>query len=1000
MHHPRSLFAAALSVCACSLDPTALERAEQSLSTADLTIQAGTSLGAMPAYGFNLANFNDAQGLYDGDLTDGSPMNEALARPATTIGADWLRFPGGTWANLFDWRTSIGANREGLHSFKLTRETYRFGLLEAARFAERLGGRLLCVININLGANVAANWVEYLNAPVGTNPRGGTAWAELREQHLRDLGLPPRPNGFGIKYWELANENGNQRIWQRWDTDVDPTSPDGAIKGDGGTFTDQERAWVISGGTRTFANYQAVTRSVWKYDDPALQFTGQPRETRLTKLAPISLTGLIVKVGTTPANAVPWTRVADLAGARPADHVYTANPFSGALTFAHPPAGAFAYTTFTFRGDGLETIAAEMKQVDASLTVSSSFLFTHTARAALPHIDGVQLHFVAGPEPSNDASATFRDMMRRAWGEAAFRLTRERTRNPSLSIFATEFHPWQAAYLPNRNYRDTAIGAVGLAMSYAAAAERAPHVAVVGPNYLMTGPALFAEAPIDPGTGAIRAEGWAHQVFRRHAGAERVGVDVVNVGSTSYPATATEPAATVPHLVVTASRTGDELYLIVTNTTPGTTLTKTITTTAPFGPSMLRERTVVASTAAIDVPGAVTPRHQVFPAATRATWATAGRITLTFPPASITALRFSRAAFDIKAVSPAATLLTGRDPLEVVLSQPLGATPAASLSVWNGAHAEFLRGSAPSQVPGRWVASGEARLRFIPDAPWAPGQLHQLRVDAALRSRWGDPLGATGFRSLLADDGVALGAETVSIANVRSIAEPKLPMVIVRPAQRTGRVPAVLFVHGGGWSGATAAAPMPGAAHLASHGGFASVGLGYRTLGSQGTFALALQDLEAGLAWVVAHGAEQGLDASRLCLAGASAGAPLAALLAQRHPVIRCFIGFNGLYDFVQNASSAFPASTTYQHDVPSLAANSALRHLRAQPPATLTLHGTADTTISSNQSWRLGQAVVAAGAPHRGLFYLGQPHGFFQPGHAGEVPVLFEVLRFLKARL
>jgi alpha-L-arabinofuranosidase len=59
---------------------------------------------------------------------------------------------------------------------------------------------VLSTENYQRNAAIAADWVEYCNAPNnGSNPRGGTDWAAVRAQN-------GHPECYGVKYWELGNE--------------------------------------------------------------------------------------------------------------------------------------------------------------------------------------------------------------------------------------------------------------------------------------------------------------------------------------------------------------------------------------------------------------------------------------------------------------------------------------------------------------------------------------------------------------------------------------------------------------------------------------------------------------------------------------------------------------------------------------------------------------------------------------------------------------------------
>lgn len=136
------------------------------------------------------------------------------------LGPTLLRFPGGLSANFYIWHRAIGpfparrpmTDRPGAVSPII-------GTDEFLLVCEELGAEAMITVNLNRAsgdspvrmaldadsfyrknAAVAADWVEYCNAPNdGSNPRGGTDWAAVR---ARNGHAAP----YGVRYWELGNE--------------------------------------------------------------------------------------------------------------------------------------------------------------------------------------------------------------------------------------------------------------------------------------------------------------------------------------------------------------------------------------------------------------------------------------------------------------------------------------------------------------------------------------------------------------------------------------------------------------------------------------------------------------------------------------------------------------------------------------------------------------------------------------------------------------------------
>jgi len=92
------------------------------------------------------------------------------------------------------------------------------------------------------------------------------------------------------------------------------------------------------------------------------------------------------------------------------------------------------------------------------------------------------------------------------------------------------------------------------------------------------------------------------------------------------------------------------------------------------------------------------------------------------------------------------------------------------------------------------------------------------------------------------------------------------------------RLPTVVWVHGGAWISGSAANVDPYLQILAAKG-YTGIALNY-TLGPEATYPTAVNQLNDGLAYILEHADELGVDPERIVLAGDSAGAQLASQLA------------------------------------------------------------------------------------------------------------------------
>ncbi|HZP00298.1 MAG TPA: alpha-L-arabinofuranosidase C-terminal domain-containing protein [Terriglobia bacterium] len=120
-----------------------------------------------------------------------------------------VRYPGGCFADSYDWRDGIGPaeKRPRRTNFWIEGESpnapashkydpNRFGTNEFVRFCRLVGGEPYLAANVrSLPAQEFYRWVEYCNSPAGS-----TTLADLRAA----AGFP---EPFNVKYWGVGNES-------------------------------------------------------------------------------------------------------------------------------------------------------------------------------------------------------------------------------------------------------------------------------------------------------------------------------------------------------------------------------------------------------------------------------------------------------------------------------------------------------------------------------------------------------------------------------------------------------------------------------------------------------------------------------------------------------------------------------------------------------------------------------------------------------------------------
>lgn len=229
---------------------------------------------------------------------------------------------------------------------------------------------------------------------------------------------------------------------------------------------------------------------------------------------------------------------------------------------------------------------------------------------------------------------------------------------------------------------------------------------------------------------------------------------------------------------------------------------------------------------------------------------------------------------------------------------------------------------------------------------------------------------------------------------------------IYRPKGNPTPLPAVLYVHGGGWKGGSKNAFRRQAAYLATRG-FAGACVEYR-LSGEAKWPAAYDDVRAALRYLQDHAKELGIDVARIGAAGGSAGGHLAALLGTMPNPVKAVAAFNPALDLVaagknrqSKANSTVEAFLGCPYlEKPQLWADaSPVTHVSPQSAAFLFLHGTSDTTVPYPQSVDMMNKLKAAGV-HAEIFTAeGAPHAFFNRPPWFE-PTLQRMAEFFLQRL
>ena len=124
-------------------------------------------------------------------------IRKSLVDHLRTIRAPVIRFPGGCFADSYDWRDGIGPRdkRPRTNNFWGGSDSNHFGTNEFVQFCRLAGAEPYLSVNVrSLPAQRFVEWVEYCNSPAGNTTLADTrAAAGFKEP-------------FNVKYWGIGNE--------------------------------------------------------------------------------------------------------------------------------------------------------------------------------------------------------------------------------------------------------------------------------------------------------------------------------------------------------------------------------------------------------------------------------------------------------------------------------------------------------------------------------------------------------------------------------------------------------------------------------------------------------------------------------------------------------------------------------------------------------------------------------------------------------------------------
>jgi len=226
----------------------------------------------------------------------------------------------------------------------------------------------------------------------------------------------------------------------------------------------------------------------------------------------------------------------------------------------------------------------------------------------------------------------------------------------------------------------------------------------------------------------------------------------------------------------------------------------------------------------------------------------------------------------------------------------------------------------------------------------------------------------------------------------------KLGIRLLRPSGAPGKLPATVYMHGGGWVLGSPDSHDRLARDIVNASNVALVMVRYDR-SPEARYPVALEQAYAAVAWLAENGEAIGIDSSRLAVGGDSSGANLAAgaaILAKRrngpalrhqtliYPVTDASLSLQSYQDFADGPNLTRKAMQWYwdqyaptpedkAQDTASML-NATVADLAGLPPALVI---TAEFDVLRDEGEAYARKMLKAGVPVTATRYLGTIHGF-----------------------
>lgn len=242
-----------------------------------------------------------------------------------------------------------------------------------------------------------------------------------------------------------------------------------------------------------------------------------------------------------------------------------------------------------------------------------------------------------------------------------------------------------------------------------------------------------------------------------------------------------------------------------------------------------------------------------------------------------------------------------------------------------------------------------------------------------------------------------------------------LKLDAVLPAKTPEKpLPAIVFVHGGGWRAGDKAGGVGQVARLVATGNYAGFSVGYR-LSGEAIWPAQIHDCKAAIRFIRANAKKYHVDPDKIGVWGSSAGGHLVSMLGTSGDVkelegangspehssrVACVVDFCGPADFLlggkvqggkEPSAVTLLLGGTIEEKQDAARQASPITYVSMDDPPFLIVHGTNDVTVPFEHAARFHEALKKAGCDATLVRIVGGGHGIGGPEVARRVTAFLE---------